>query len=625
MDLREPLVSIVTASYNSGRFIEECIRSILSQDYPFIEHIIQDGASTDKTLEVLKKYSTAQYKNRVKWKSKPDTSPVQAVNRALKRVKGDIILFFGADCVLLPHACSWAVNNMGENPKAAVIYGDEYIVDERGRTIKTFSPEQYNFAKLLCIELVLPADAVFIRRSAFEKVGFQLDKSLKNSADYELWVRLGLRFPLKHVKGFISKFRWHSRSHSRSPRMLSNFVKEKKMVIDRIFESPTASKGIKNLRKRAYTGLYFWAAQMQVDSGDNKDALKYLAKALLVDPQEEKLSKYVTYWKSTVTSTKLDVSLEERNRPLVSIVTPSYNSGKFIENCIKSVLNQDYPYIEHIIQDGSSTDRTKKILKIYQKSQYKHRIKIFIEPDNGQSDGLNKALQKAKGEVILVLNADDELLPYSCSWGVFHLRANPDVAVVYGDVYSIDAKGKIVKELTGPRYNYENLICIEIVPCAQTAFIRRSYFEKVGLRADVTLKTCPDYEMWVRIGSKYPMKYVPGFVCKYRWHTGSEGHRAEMVTKFIEAKGLVLNRLFKNQKTKKIKKLKKRAYAGLYMWAARVNIGSSGSRRLTSKLIISSFLLYPSFIWKYRFFVVNIGIAYLKSYLKTNAEKLFKI
>lgn len=593
---KRPLVSIVTASYNSGRFIEECVRSILSQDYPYIEHIIQDGASTDKTLKVLKKYSTTQYKNRVKWTSKPDDGPVQAVNRALKKVKGDIILLLGADCILLPHACSWAVNNMIENPKAAVIYGDEYIIDKRGRTIKTFIPQQYNFAKLLCIELVPPADAAFIRRSAFEKVGFQLDKSLKNSADYELWVRLGLKFPLKYVKGFVCKFRWHSQSHSRSPQMLSNFVKEKKMVMDRIFESPKTSNLTRSLKKRAYTGLYFWAAQMQVDSGDNNDALKYLAKALLVNPSEEKLAKYVTYWKQTVVNQNLKVSFEEKNNPLISIVTPSYNSGRFIEDCIQSILAQDYPNIEHIIQDGGSTDQTKLVLRKYQKPQYQGRIKIFSEPDNGQSDALNRAIKKTGGEIILVLNADDMLMPYACSWGVEQMKNYPEYGVIYGDTYTVNEGGEIIDINKAHDYDFEKLLCVELVPPAQAAFIRRSALEKVGFWADATLDTCPDYEMWIRLAQKFSMKHALGVITKYRIYKNPQldSKRPRMTKRFVAAKREVMDRLFNSPKTpSRIKKLRRRAYASLDLWASNVAFDMKDPRGGVYYML-RSFIRYPT-------------------------------
>jgi glycosyltransferase involved in cell wall biosynthesis len=258
--------------------------------------------------------------------------------------------------------------------------------------------------------------------------------------------------------------------------------------------------------------------------------------------------------------------------PLVSVVTPSYNCGRYIRDCIESVLAQDYFRVEHIIQDGCSTDKTKKILAEYQQhTYYKDRLRIFIEPDRGQSDGLNKAIQKAKGDIILVLNADDMITPSACSWAVENMTKYPQIAVIYGDEYIIDEKGKITNIYQGHEYEFEKLLCVELVPPTQAAFIRRSHFEKVGFHADANLDTCPDYEMWVRIGLKFPMKHVFGVVTKYRHHKipQVDSRQTRTTSRFVTAKKEVMDRVFDNRKTpERIKKLRHRAYGGLYAWAA---------------------------------------------------------
>lgn len=284
----------------------------------------------------------------------------------------------------------------------------------------------------------------------------------------------------------------------------------------------------------------------------------------------------------------------QTSKPLVSIITPCFNSGKYLESCIQSVLNQTYPYVEHIIQDGASTDRTKSILKKYSTKRFAKRIKIVTEPDNGQSDGLNKALQRAKGDILLVLNADDELMPYACSWGVEQLAKNPDCAVVYGDEYFFDENGTIFAIYTGKHpYAYDRIFCVELVPPAQAAFIRRPMLKSVGFFADSTLKTCPDFEMWVRLGARFPMKHEFGVICKYRHHPGSEGRRPEMVAKMVEAKLQVIKRTLNDPHTPaSIKALERRAYAGLYHWGANVAHGN-GLYKTELKLLLQSLLLRP--------------------------------
>jgi glycosyltransferase involved in cell wall biosynthesis len=259
-----------------------------------------------------------------------------------------------------------------------------------------------------------------------------------------------------------------------------------------------------------------------------------------------------------------------KNGPLVSIVTPCYNSEQFIESCIESVLAQDYPYVEHIVQDGASTDGTVEILK-----RYTGKIQLVSEPDKGQADGLNKALKRSQGDIILVLNADDELLPHAARWGVENMEKYPDAGVVYGNQYTINAEGKIIGAYRYDHtYDFHKLLCVELVPPAQAAFIRRNHFEQVGLYADTELDTCPDYEMWVRIGLKFPMIYLPGFIARYRWHTDSEGRQKDIIHKMVHAKRSVMDRVFDNPATPpELKALRPRAYASLNMWAAGMFVG----------------------------------------------------
>lgn len=283
-------------------------------------------------------------------------------------------------------------------------------------------------------------------------------------------------------------------------------------------------------------------------------------------------------------------------KPLVSIVTPAFNSGQYLEECIKSILSQDYPKVEHIIQDGKSTDNTKKILDRYRAPKYKHRIRIYSEPDKGQSDGLNKAIQKAKGDILLVLNADDCLLPNAASWAVENFKKNPDVAVIYGDVYIINEKGEIIDLLKAHEYSLEKLLTVELVPPAQAAFIIRSALEKVGFGADANLDTCPDFEMWVRITQKFPMKHVFGVITKYRHHDNPQPDSGKIRTtqRFVDAKREVMDRVFNDSKTpKSTKKLRRRAYASLDLWAS-FTAYDLGQTKQAFFYLVRSFIMLPS-------------------------------
>lgn len=277
--------------------------------------------------------------------------------------------------------------------------------------------------------------------------------------------------------------------------------------------------------------------------------------------------------------------ISSNDSPLVSILTPCFNSAEYLQRCLDSVAAQDYPRVEHIIQDGASTDGTWHILE-----GCAGRVDWVSEPDAGQSDALNKALQRCRGEIILVLNADDELLPHAASWAVTQLNAYPEAAAVYGDQYYIGPEGEIAHEAPQrPPYDFARVFCVEDVPPAQAMFIRRSALEAVGWSVDVTRKTCPDYEMLVRLGLKFPLCYVPGFVARYRVHPGSQGCQPQWVDAMVASKREVMERVFHNPETPaSVRWLRRRALGGLLWWSADVFLGQGdvgrGLRRAAQSL-----------------------------------------
>lgn len=276
MEGRLPLVSIITPCYNSVNFIEQCIESVLTQGYPRLEHIVQDGASSDGTVKILQRYS-----GRVDWVSEPDHGQADALDKALKRSRGDILLVLNADDMLMPNAASWAVEAMAQYPTDAVIYGDLYLMDQFGNAIGEYVGPEYDFASVLCVEKVLPAQAAFIRRSALEQVGLWADATLDTCPDYEMFVRLGLRFPMRHERGFVARYRyWNQANDGTEPRTVDRFVQAKAAVMKRVFSDPLTPVLIKRLQKRAMTGLFLWASQEAQRMGNYTAAISYYTDAI---------------------------------------------------------------------------------------------------------------------------------------------------------------------------------------------------------------------------------------------------------------------------------------------------------------------------------------------------------
>ncbi|KQL48718.1 hypothetical protein AN963_02650 [Brevibacillus choshinensis] len=200
--------------------------------------------------------------------------------------------------------------------------------------------------------------------------------------------------------------------------------------------------------------------------------------------------------------------------PLVSIITPSYNQGKYIRETIESVLSQDYPNIEFIVVDGGSTDDTLSILKEY--SHIEERFRFISEKDRGQSHAINKGLAMTKGEIIGWLNSDDTYLPGAIRKAVEALQRQPDLAIVYGKAYTIDENSQKISDYYVAPANFNQLFDGCMI-CQPAVFIRRNVFLEVE-GVDESLHFCMDYDLWIRIAKKYPIGFVPYAFANARTH-----------------------------------------------------------------------------------------------------------
>lgn len=180
--------------------------------------------------------------------------------------------------------------------------------------------------------------------------------------------------------------------------------------------------------------------------------------------------------------------------PLVSIVTPSYNQGQYIERTILSVLRQDYPRIEYILLDSLSTDETGQIL-----DRYQNEISILVrEKDKGQADAINTGLKRASGQILAYLNADDCLASASVvTKAVEALLSDSKPDAVYGRRYYIDPAGYYLHSYPFRDFDSELNHRVNVIP-QECCFWTREIYEKSGGYANADYHFAMDYEMWLR-------------------------------------------------------------------------------------------------------------------------------
>jgi glycosyltransferase involved in cell wall biosynthesis len=201
--------------------------------------------------------------------------------------------------------------------------------------------------------------------------------------------------------------------------------------------------------------------------------------------------------------------------PLVSVVTPCYNMAKYLPEAIESVLSQDYPHIEYIVVDGGSTDGSIELLE-----RYKDRLSYTSGPDGGPSDAAFQGLQRARGEILTWLNADDSFLPGAISTAVAYLDAHPQTGVVYGEGWWIDEQGAVISRYPTLAFDAK-VLERDCFICQPTAFLRASAYRRVPL--DPKVERSFDYDLWIRMakaGCRFDS--IPEYLANSRMHRGAK-------------------------------------------------------------------------------------------------------
>lgn len=433
-----PQVSVIIPAYNGERYIAEAIESVLNQTYLNYEIIVVDDGSIDNTRAVLEPYF-----NRIRYIYQENQGVAAARNRGIREAKGELIAFLDQDDYFLPEKLALQVAIFEAKPTVGMVHSGWQLVNQEGE--KIFDIEPWHHAPRLDLQewvIWKPVlfSAMMFSREWLDRVG-ELDPQFKQACDVDFALRLALMgCETVWVQQITVCYRQHGSNDSLNTPLQAL---ESWRVLEKFFALPNIPEAIRKLEKENRYYTLVWSAWRLYLTGYLPEMAQHLEQSLDYTPFSRK--KTVFGWLKTfdfhnkkhgleadlfsVTMTNEWKSLIHKifpnHFPLVSIVIPTYNNARYIEQAIKSALQQTYPAYEIIVVDDGSQDETRQILQ-----PYFNRVHYVYQENQGVSAARNRGIQMARGELVAFLDADDYFLPEKLEKQVAVFQENPSLGMV---------------------------------------------------------------------------------------------------------------------------------------------------------------------------------------------------
>jgi glycosyltransferase involved in cell wall biosynthesis len=205
-----PTISIVTPSFQQGRFLARTLYSVLGQRYPALEYVVQDGGSSDGTLDVLQRFAPLL----TRWTSEPDDGQAHAINRGFTNTRGEIMSWLNSDDLLLPGSLAYIARYFAEHPEVEVVYGHRLMIDEDDGQIGAWILPAHDDLALTLADHI-PQETIFWRRRIWDAAGACVDSNFSYAVDWELLLRFreaGAR--MVRLPRYLGAFRVHAQQKS---------------------------------------------------------------------------------------------------------------------------------------------------------------------------------------------------------------------------------------------------------------------------------------------------------------------------------------------------------------------------------------------------------------------------
>lgn len=528
-------ISIVTPSYNQGGFLEATLRSVLDQNDPDLQYVVVDGGSKDASPEIIRKHAARL----AWWVSEKDRGHADALNKGFARTDGEIMAWLNSDDLYFPWTFRLVREIFEKFPEIEWLTGIPTLWNAQNQLIDVHKGDSYlnKWDFMGGRYQWIQQESTFWRRSLWEKSGAKIDDSGTLMIDGELWSRFFRHAELWRAETLLGGYRLHGTNRAHAAlgtveKEMSAFcarMREESSPADRAaFDSFLALRQENPKREFHHPCCrypsVFWSMESNAwekgtvhKSHEWPSAESVPGIILPTSGAAEAADRpYAPDFPATLP--------DGRPWPKITVVTPSYNQGKFLEETIVSVHNQGYPDVEHIVIDGGSTDESLDIIR-------KHAGKLAYwvsEKDRGQSHAINKGFARGTGEIFTWLNSDDQFAPGALAAMAMAFHAHPEADMVSG-IAEIFEDGRLVHRhhtscQDGP-LPLEDLLNLDGCWMAgqffyqPEVFFTRNLWERAGGQVREDLQFSMDYELWVRFAwAKAHLHVIGAPIVHFRIH-----------------------------------------------------------------------------------------------------------
>lgn len=514
-------VTIVIPVYNGSNFMKVAIDSAIAQTYDNKEIlVINDGSTDNGETEKI----ALSYGNKIRYIKKENGGVATALNLAIKEMKGDYLSWLSHDDIYKPYKIEKQIETIKKlEDKTTILFSNVELIDEKGEIFCTTNYSNLMTHEELCqgiypvIKGTVNGCSMLISKKCFDKVGL-FNENLKTSNDYEMWLRLFKEFKSYLIEEPLIQYRIHkNQDTTKSPYTLKEANKLWVDIINNLTVKEIEGWSFEPFN--VYMDLYF---QM------------YYSKYNEAYPVAYKKAKEI-YDKST---------------PKVSIIMPCYNSEKYIEKAIQSVLDQTYRNFELIIIDDDSTDKTWKIIEQYAKKDFRVICTKKDENEKGISKSMNKGIEMARGKYITRMDSDDIIIPEKIFRQVQFLDKNEEYGVCSVNIAMMDNLGNIYNENVYPEQKVPSewtFLWTNPVPNAPCMY-RASIIKDNNITFS-DLKTAEDYDFLEKLitKTKVYMINLPLYYYRYNEKSTYNKNRKETFKNSLKISEKYYNEITKNK------------------------------------------------------------------------------